>query len=266
MKHGGKMTILALASALSGAAALAASAPASDDSGASGRYQSIPLRNVFNLHPPPAPPSAEELAEKNKPPVPKITLTGITTILGKKIAFLSVPPTAPKPGTPPGAPQSNSMMLTEGQGQDDIEVTQIDEKAAIVKVINHGEPQTLDFDHDGVKSSGAPQQPGGNPAMPAALPPRPSLPPRNVLPNNDSPAPIRPIRPMSRNSGLGGNGFGGGMNPLNSGQQTERSLTAEESAALIEIQRMKYHQEGDPTEKILPPTEATDAINGPAPQ
>jgi hypothetical protein len=81
-------------------------------------YKAIPDRNVFKLTEPPQvqPPS-------NPPPVlPKITLTGITTILGRKLAVLRVqlPPLGGQPA------KEESYMLAEGQRDGNIEVLQID--------------------------------------------------------------------------------------------------------------------------------------------
>src|SRR5215469_9375441 len=157
MKRYGNILAWLLASALTSVGAQAATEHP---------YSAIVDRNVFNLHPPPPPVDPSELA-KNKVQIPKLTLNGITTILGKKIVFLTMPAT--KPG---GQPQS--LMLAEGQAQDEVEAKQIDEKAGVVKVNNHGEDQTLDFDHDGTK----PAAPSGNPASPAmTIPPVPAAPP-----------------------------------------------------------------------------------------
>jgi hypothetical protein len=218
MKRGGKIEICALIALL-----LSTGAKATSDTVASAQpYDGIVERNVFNLHPPPPPVNPADLVQHTPPP--KITFTGITTILGKKLAFLTVP--ASKPGTPP-----ESMMLAEGQAQNGIEVKQIDEKAGVVKVVNHGEAQTLDFDHDGVKVSGAPG---------ATMLPPPSAPPPNVMPGNV----IRPLRSLPPRT----------------------SLSPEEQTALIEVQRVKYQQENNPMSKILPPTEMTPEVTGAAPQ
>src|SRR5579862_7820386 len=193
MKCDGKIAVWTLASALTGFGAQAvtpATAPTQP-------YTAIVDRNVFNLHPPPPPVDPSELA-KNKTQIPKLTLNGITTILGKKMVFLTMPST--KPG---GAPET--LMLAEGQGEDEVEAKQIDEKAGVVKVNNHGEEQTLDFEHNGTKPAG----PAGNPATPFTMPPVPAAPPANTIP---IPQPgmnvIRPLRtlpsrtrPLSENNG-----------------------------------------------------------------
>jgi hypothetical protein len=128
-------------------------------------YAGIVGRNAFALVPAKAiaaPPPAVIV-------LPKITLTGITTILGRRMALLTLP--AVKPGEPP-----DSFIVAEGQRVNDIEVKNIDEKAGVVTVINHGELQTLDFVHNGAIVSGVPNQP----ASPIQMVPRPALPPPSV--------------------------------------------------------------------------------------
>ena len=137
-------------------------------------YQSIIDRNVFSLKPPPPPPDPSEV---NKPQVLKITLTGITTILGNKRVLMK---TAPPPGKPGEAPKTEqSYILTEGQREGDIEVIAIDDKAGSVKVNNGGTVQTLTFEKDGAKlpSTPAPAAPGipGAPHIPGLPVARPVL-------------------------------------------------------------------------------------------
>src|SRR5215469_4134711 len=153
MQRAGKATTLALISVLLSAGAEAVTPGNSTTQTSANQYQGIVDRNVFNLRPPPAPINPADLVKKEAPP--KITLEGIDTILGKKETILSVPPT--KPGTP-----AQTLMLAEGQAEDDVEVTSIDERAGVVKVVNHGEPETLDFDHNGTKPAApVPGTPGG---------------------------------------------------------------------------------------------------------
>jgi len=222
-------------------------------------YNAIIERNVFNLHAPPPPVNPADLIKESPPP--KITLTGITTILGQKKTFLTIPPT--KPGTPP-----ESMMLAEGQAQNEVEVKRIDEKAGVVEVMNHGHPQTLDFDHDGVKPSGAP--PAGAPQTMAM--PTPAAPPPYVTPMPPPANVIRPLRSLAPRSGSNpspenNNGFGAANSSGTVAPQGQSSLTPEEQVALIEIQRIKYRQENNPIHKIFPTTELTPEVNGePAPQ
>lgn len=253
MKHGGKAEILVLVGMLLSISAGAATSE--NESGAEGPYSAIVERNVFNLHAPAPMVNPADLVKKTPPP--NVTLTGITTILGKKVTFLTAPPT--KPGSPP-----DSMMLAEGQAQDDIEVRSIDEKAGVVQILNHGEAQTLDFEHNGAKPSAAPAAPAVSPGLPS-----PAMPPPNVslpTPNNV----IRPLRSLPsrngaaiENSGAGfNNGFGN--NSVRPSSQAPAPLSPEEQTALIELQRLKYQQENNPISNILPPTRMTSEFQGAA--
>jgi hypothetical protein len=143
-------------------------------------YEGIADRNVFNLRAPPPKEDADAL--KPKAQIPKLTLNGITTILGKKVTFITAP--SAKPGAP-----ATTVMLAEGQAQDEVEVRQIDEKAGMVKVVNHGEEQTLDFEHNGAKSS----PPPANVATPLRNPPAIQVPPAGM--NG-----IRPLRTLPSRS------------------------------------------------------------------
>src|SRR5256885_12530737 len=106
-------------------------------------YQGIVDRNVFGLKPPPLPAAPPEAP---KPPV-NITLTGITTVLGKKRCFITVT-TSPKPGAP-AAP--TSMMLTEDQRDGEIEISHIDPEKGVVGLKQGGSPVTISFKENGVK-------------------------------------------------------------------------------------------------------------------
>jgi hypothetical protein len=112
-------------------------------------YNGIAQRNLFGLR---APVIANTAAPTAPVALPKLTLTGITTIFGKRVAFITL--AAIKPGQAP-----ESFMLAEGQGFNGVEITGIDERAGVVKVMNHGMAQVLDFDHDGVRPSDIPHDP-----------------------------------------------------------------------------------------------------------
>jgi hypothetical protein len=143
--------------------AIAANAIVNDGSNP---YQPIVERNVFGLKDPPPPPSPDA----EKPPPAKITLTGISTILGRKQALLEWT----EPPTPGQQPKKNYSILTEGQREGQIEVLQIDEKAGMVKVRNYGVAQTLNFEQNGPKLPSSPITPlpgaGGIPSPTAAIP------------------------------------------------------------------------------------------------
>jgi hypothetical protein len=253
MKQGRKTEICVIMGALLSASAIAVT-PASAPTGTDSPYDAIVERNVFNLHAPPPPVNPADLIKKTPPP--KITLTGITTILGQKKTFLTTPPL--KPGTPP-----ESVMLAEGQAINDIEVKRIDEKAGVVEVINHGEAQTLDFEHDGAKISGAPAMPV-NP-QPMSMPP-PAPPPANISTLPTPGTNIRPLRSLAPRSGANNgfnNGFGGGgMSPNGNAQAQQSPMTPEEQVLVIEAQRVKLMNENNPMHKIFPNTEMTPEVTG----
>lgn len=98
-------------------------------------YATIVTRNVFGLQPlpivnPPAP-SAQAL--------PKIMLNGITSILGPPAVLFKV-----KEQISPGQVTGNKCyLLREGETQDGIEVTRVDEGAGVVFFDNHGTLQQI---------------------------------------------------------------------------------------------------------------------------
>ena len=138
-------------------------APAAITADDSGPYQGIVERNLFGLRPPPPPP---DLEAANKPQPSKITLTGITTILGRKLALMKTPPRAPKPGEQAKTEQSYTLGI--GERQDDIEVMEIDEVAGTVEVKNAGIVETVSFDRNGVKPTIG--VPGGPPTPVGVMP------------------------------------------------------------------------------------------------
>jgi hypothetical protein len=165
-------------------------------------YKDIAGRNVFGLKPiPPAPGP-----EANLPPPPKITLTGIFTILGNKRAMMKVAPPA-RPGV---KPEEQSYVLAVGQRDGDIEVLDIDEKAGIVKVNNYGTITNINWENNGAKivSAPAPPVPGAPGAMGGGLPP----PPGGVVApaaNPYNPRTIPTARQMRTNP-TGAANYGGG--------------------------------------------------------
>lgn len=226
---------------------LGARVPATVPEAPPGQYQAIPERNVFGLRPPLAQPTLT-----NPPaPLPKITLTGITTILGNKRALMMVLPPGLKPGE---ANKEQSLILTEGQREGEVEVLQIDEHAGIVRVNNSGTIMTLTFEKDGAKLPSTP--------TPHALPPLPMPLPGATASNPYFPA----SRARTRNFGSPGFGTaaaGGiptptGLNPAPA--QTPplagQDLTAEEQAIINAFQRQGYANNPNyspvPTAPVVP--------------
>jgi hypothetical protein len=134
--------------------------------GSANPYYQIPERNVFGLKPPQ--PKTAEPAQSL--PLPKITLTGIITILGDKRALLRVQPSA-QPRAKPG--KEESYTLAEGQRDGEIEVLEIDPKTERVKVNNSGTVMEITFEKPSPAAS-----PPSAPTTPSPAP-RPRLnPPR----------------------------------------------------------------------------------------
>src|SRR6516164_7754408 len=101
--------------------------------GAGNPYGPIAERNIFGLNPP-----QPQNMQTIEPPS-KITLNGITTIFGSAQAlfYVDIPPRPPMPAT------QKSFILSEGQRQDDIEVTRIDLNKSVVTFNNHGMVQQI---------------------------------------------------------------------------------------------------------------------------
>ena len=98
-------------------------------------YQPIVIRNVFRLN---ALPEPETGRFKPLPP-PIITLQGIASYPCRKQALFKVV-MATNHG---GPPKEVSLVLNEGSRLGEIEVLEINERAATVKFRNHGQEQSL---------------------------------------------------------------------------------------------------------------------------
>jgi hypothetical protein len=218
--------------------ALCAGAMATVPDGAVERYGNIPERNLFGLKPP------EPMKEISTPPqVPKIILTGITTILGNKRALMK---TQPQPGKPGEQAKELSLILTEGQREGEIEVLQIDETAGSVKVNNSGTVMTLTFEKDGAKLPATPPPPPipGVAPLPGSIPaPFPNPVNANLLQTNNPgirPFPTRNFRlPATRGvpSPAGGASTPGGVVPGATPVTQLQGLTPEEQTILQQIHR-----------------------------
>jgi hypothetical protein len=281
MKNGRKMLVW-----MAGSLAFCAGAGAVTTDGSGNPYQSIIDRNVFSLKP--APPPGDS-AEANKPQAVKITLTGITTILGNKRVLMK---TAPPPGKPGEAKTEQSYILTEGQREGEIEVIEIDEKAGSVKVKNAGAVQTLTFEKDGAKLPAtapppAAAAPGGAiPGLPVAHPAPGAPPPAAAMPNFQLPTRTPRLPGTSAQTPGFSPGVSGASSTLGSATpgflagnsatpvvQTTASaqaaqaaaagpqLSLEEQAIMIEVNR----QHGGPGAALLPPTMLTPKTTEPTP-
>jgi len=207
-------------------------------------FEPIAVRNIFGLNPPQAP------APVDTTPPATITPNGIMTIFGgtPQVLFkVAVPPRPPEPAT------DKSYILSEGQRQDDIEVTHIDEKAGIVTFNNHGVVQEI-------------------PLVKAA----PITTPTPVVMNSAFTAPGAAPGGFGGPGGIGGPGSPGGGNYArygnnpgqngnpggnagNSGGPPRQQFSPEEQMIMIAAQHAQAQQAGDPIAKIFPPTELDQA-------
>jgi len=213
-------------------------------------YAPIVAHNIFHLNPPQA---ADAAADANPPP--KITPTGIMTIFGTRQALFTVDGVS-KPGQPG---KTESYILSQGQRQDDIEVTRIDEKSGVVTFNNHGVVQEIPL----IKA----------PAVATSTMPTP-------IPVNFSPA-ARPAVPFGDNNGGGNFGRFGRRAGSNSGdnssgtddssnlqnnptrgvgfsQQSQQVLTPEAQIIAMEVNRqLTADQVRSGKMPPLPPTSLT---------
>jgi hypothetical protein len=254
---------------LAGGMALSANVRADDVVLPGNPYALVVARNIFGLNPPkPVDPSATDT------PPPKITLNGITDILGQMQALFKVAGTA-KPGKTAG---DDSYILSEGQRQDEIEVVKIDEKAGIVTFNNHGETQQLALVAATPSSAPAAGTNPGNPATGFRPAPAVSSGGGNnfngrggtsygggIGGNNRQPG--SGAGNGGNNSGGMGNGLnfgslGNGSNPGNALTQPGYHLNGPPvdpvvQTVVIEALRQQYQSAGDSAANILPVTALT---------
>jgi hypothetical protein len=202
-------------------------------------YASIGGRNVFALKPPPPPPTAGDAA-KNTPP-PNLELQGFTTILGRPqvLIKLKIPPRPPEPA------KDRSLVMDVGQREGDVEVLEMDAYAGTVKLKNMGNIVSLNLKDNATKPTAGPAlpAPGLTPA-PGVIPPPSALPTPaaggtsvTTMGGAGSALPTRSIR-SSTTPGMTGAGPGQA--------QPQRELSAEEGAALLEINRKANEGRGLP--------------------
>jgi len=270
MKHGGKV----LVSLCAGLALCVAANAAADDS-LGNPYHGIVERNIFALKPPPPPAPPPD----DKPPPVKITLNGVTDILGRKLALMETPPPPAKPGEQ--AKSKQSLILTIGERQNDIEVLDIDPIAGSVKVNNAGSIVTLTLEKDGPKLAStppraAPGAPGkGVPPPPGALPgvnPAAFRTPAGAAVRPNLSFPSRPLRGSSQGAAVPAGSTPGvvaggrvlpGFNATTARQtpvQTQPRLSPEEQIIAIEANReVTKNQVAAGLLPPLPPTPLTPA-------
>jgi hypothetical protein len=254
--------------------ALGALFPATAADTAENPYETIALRNAFALKPPPLPPPPVDPVEKERG---KITLMGIDSLFGYPEVLLKVS-LAPNPPQPA---REQHLILKEGQRDQNIEVLTINEQAGTVRLLNHGEEETLDITKDGVKppAGGAPAGRVGVAFVPT-LPARAGVPipagqPPQVGGNGSGASSVAAIGQQVTDALVRNGGNPGSEHTLAFGvqgsssvdslpptepayQQMHNSLSSEDQAALIEKHRLELLQAGDPMANMLPNTQYTD--------
>ena len=238
------------------------SAPAA---GSDTPYATIQARNIFGLVPIPPPPPPPAPPED---PPPKITANGIMNVFGELEALFKV--SIPAKGSV--AAKDQSYMLSEGQRQDDIEVTKIDEKAATITFNNHGTTQEIPLvvaKDTGAPSTGPTGGTGGGP-QPGGFNPGGAGTFRRPMGgffggfNNPVPSPMGNNNSGFNNPGLNNNNganasipsSGGAAAPAAANQNPAGDMTPEQQALLIEAQRAQLEDTPKPAfnPALLPPT------------
>jgi hypothetical protein len=192
-------------------------------------YTSITSRNVFDLSAPL--PVANEIAASNEP-LPKITVDGITSILGDWEVLFKVGEV-----NPAGAVvKEHFSILRQNETDDGIKVVSIDSDVGTVTFINHGTIQEIPL-----------------PKTTRLALEEPILSYGDTLPKSYPPAFIRARTPDY---------LGGGPDGISNGQPM---TNAEDRAILIEAQRAYLKSNHDPAADALPPTALTpdDSFSSP---
>ena len=220
-----------------GALAIAALSPSANVLGAAASadyYQQIPARNLFGLHEP-------VQVTKDPPPIalPKIVLSGITT-MGRKLVFLKVQPVQ---GPGQQTKGEESLMLTEGQREGDIEILEINENAGTVRLKNSGTEMTIGFDKDATKMAKTPPsaQPGAPGMAARGMNPGVSGYQRMIPTRTGRQVPAGPEPPLPLSTTPTGQPL---IQPQNA--PTDKPLTPEEQAILKELEQAAQNGQRQP--------------------
>lgn len=249
MKHGGKVAICIAASM---GLQLSAHALTADPNNP---YTPIVDRNVFSLKPIPV----VDPAANTPPPTPpqKITLLGIVSYLGKKeVIFKTL--ASSKPGE---AQKETTFSLGVGELQGDVEIIDIDHLAGTVRLKNHSVDQFLSLEKDGMKPAGGAGAPGVGPGAPGVpgvspVPTAPAAPGGAPSPFGGAANVQRPIRGSAPTPSA----------PTTAAGYSTQSMTAEEQAAVMEVQRVLTKDRVDRGElPPLPPPPTPGGFNRPSP-
>lgn len=231
-------------------------------------YTTIIQRNVFALVPIPTNAPVDPNAAT---PPPKITPNGIMTVFGRLQVLFKV--AVPARGAQPAKDESH--VMSEGDREDEIEVQKIDEAKAIITFNNHGVVQQLPLSATG-SSGGSPAGPATTSFPPPGMNSALSGGPMGALGmagrfgrNRPQPSPTAPPPPSPDASAPSASGVPEGATQVTGGYVNSRGIfqpaapppeqrmSPEQQVLMIEAQRMKYQQEGNPIANMLPPTALT---------
>jgi len=197
-------------------------------------YVPIVERNIFNLVPMP---STDPADAKPVDPPPKITPNGIMSLFGQVQVLFKVA----EPGKAGKPAEDQSYVMSEGERQDDIEVTKIDALASIITFNNHGVIQELPLSNvpdvstpDAAPTGGPgfgrrPGFPGGGPRFGGGRNPG------NPSTGNNPSYGGNPNTSATPNSGTANVGGNNGYNPQS---QSQNDLSPEALALLMEKNRI----------------------------
>ena len=207
-------------------------------------YISVVTRNVFGLNP--SLPITQDVTPQ------KITPNGIMNIFGTRQVLFKV--------TRPGQPsKEQSYILSEGQRQDDIEVTHIDEQAGVVTFNNRGVIQEIPLTKSPDITTIAP--------APAPPPVRTFSPVPNTSVDSGGGAVFGFGNRLNRNRSLNNNSSASGVNPRANNpfmnpstssatpQGLPPGMSAEDQAVLVTANHVDAVQRNDPSAVLYPPTQ-----------
>jgi len=263
---------VALLLAVSGLPLFAAAvAPAASAEPADQPYATIVERNVFGLVPIPTNAPVDPNAAT---PPPKITPNGIMTVFGKLQVLFKV--AMPAKGAVPA--KDESYVMSEGDRENEIEVQKIDEAKAVITFNNHGVVQQLALVASTGSSGGSPSGASSASFVPSGLNPATAgggplgaLGMAGRFGRNRLTAPGVPAPPSDASS-ASASGIPEGATPVTGGYVNsrgifqpsapppEQQMTLEQQTLMIEAQRLKYQQEGNPIANMLPTTSLTKQL------
>lgn len=204
-------------------------------------YNGIVQRNAFALKPP-TPPT---VAAPPTPPPSNVELRGITTLLGRPQVLLNFK----IPGKPPELPKDRSMVMDIEQREGEVVVLDINPGNGSVRLRNQGTELTLTLKDNAAKPQSVPsliappmtQPPGVNPVpAPSAIPAPATTGGGSSVSTIGGGAGAMPTRSLRANTPAASAGT---ATPQ---AQKVRELTAEEGAALLEVNRKLNEGKGLP--------------------